>query len=83
MHNDKQKRLQPGKVSPRRPVPSHVPKPPYINTRQSPGISSGPEIHDSRGIECMRASGKLAAEVLLFAGSLVKVKGKFLQLFFL
>ncbi|CAA6658883.1 unnamed protein product [Spirodela intermedia] len=72
LQSNKRKPLQPGKVSPRRPVPSHVMRPPYVNTRQSPGIASGPEIHDARGVQCMRASGKLAAEVLLFAGSLVK-----------
>ncbi|XP_078429705.1 methionine aminopeptidase 1D isoform X1 [Wolffia australiana] len=72
LQTDKRKRLQKGKVSPRRPVPSHVPKPPYVDSRQLPGISSGPEVHDAKGIECMRAAGKLAAEVLSFAGTLVK-----------
>jgi methionyl aminopeptidase len=36
-------------------------------------LHNGPEIHDERGIECMRASGKLAAQVLKFAGTLVEV----------
>lgn len=36
-------------------------------------MNNGPEIHDENGIECMRASGKLAAQVLKFAGTLVKV----------
>jgi hypothetical protein len=36
-------------------------------------VTNGPEIHDEKGIECMRASGKLAAQVLKFAGTLVKV----------
>lgn len=40
---------------------------------QAPGIASGPEIHDERGMECMRASGKLAAQVLAYAGTLVQV----------
>ena len=71
--NEKRKRLRPGKVSPRLPVPDHIQKPPYVKSRQSPGIASGPEIHDERGIECMRASGKLAAQVLEYAGTLVKV----------
>ncbi|VAI49762.1 unnamed protein product [Triticum turgidum subsp. durum] len=34
-------------------------------------MNDGPEIHDEKGIECMRASGKLAAQVLKFAGTLV------------
>ncbi|XP_020269290.1 methionine aminopeptidase 1D, chloroplastic/mitochondrial [Asparagus officinalis] len=68
----KRKRLRPGKVSPRLKVPDHIVKPPYVNSRQSPGIASGPEIHDVGGVECMRASGKLAARVLEHAGTLVK-----------
>lgn len=71
--NSKHKRLQPGKVSPLRPVPDHIKRPPYVNSRQAPGIASGPEVHNKEGIERMRASGKLAAQVLEFAGTLVKV----------
>ncbi|KAL3833351.1 hypothetical protein ACJIZ3_008087 [Penstemon smallii] len=70
--NSKRKRLKPGKVSPRRPVPNHIPLPPYVKSKKPPGISSGPEVHDEKGIECMRASGKLAAQVLQYAGTLVK-----------
>ncbi|OAY73450.1 Methionine aminopeptidase 1D, chloroplastic/mitochondrial [Ananas comosus] len=70
--NNKRKRLQPGNVSPCLEVPDHIPRPPYVNSRQSPGIAFGPEIHDERGIECMRASGRLAAQVLEYAGNLVK-----------
>ncbi|XP_006647946.2 methionine aminopeptidase 1D, chloroplastic/mitochondrial [Oryza brachyantha] len=66
------RRLQPGKVFPRLSVPNHIQRPPYVNTRQRPGLTNGPEIHDERGIECMRTSGKLAAQVLKFAGTLVK-----------
>ncbi|KAK3222350.1 hypothetical protein Dsin_009375 [Dipteronia sinensis] len=68
----KRKRLRPGKVSPYRPVPDHILWPPYVNSRQPPGIASGPEVHDEKGIECMRASGRLAAQVLEYAGTLVK-----------
>ncbi|KAJ4962790.1 hypothetical protein NE237_022729 [Protea cynaroides] len=70
--NTKRKRLRPGKVSPRRSVPNHIARPPYVNSRKPPGISSGPEVHDEKGIECMRASGRLAAQVLEYAGTLVK-----------
>nr|CAD1842604.1 unnamed protein product [Ananas comosus var. bracteatus] len=70
--NNKRKHLQPGNVSPCLEVPDHIPRPPYVNSRQSPGIAFGPEIHDERGIECMRASGRLAAQVLEYAGNLVK-----------
>lgn len=67
------RRLRPGKVYPRLSVPDHIQRPPYVNSRQRPGVNNGPEIHDEKGIECMRASGKLAAQVLKFAGTLVKV----------
>lgn len=70
---NKRKRLRPGKLSPQRPVPDHIPRPPYVKSKKSPGIVSGPEVHDEKGIECMRASGRLAAQVLEYAGTLVKV----------
>uniref|UniRef100_A0A1D1Z0N1 Methionine aminopeptidase n=1 Tax=Anthurium amnicola TaxID=1678845 RepID=A0A1D1Z0N1_9ARAE len=62
LEDNKRKHLQRGKVSPRLDVPSYVPRPPYVNSRQLPGIASGPEVHDEKGIEYMRASGKLAAQ---------------------
>nr|KJB43651.1 hypothetical protein B456_007G211700 [Gossypium raimondii] len=68
----KRKSLRPGKLSPRRPVPNHIKRPPYVKTRMAPGIASGPEVHDLKGIEHMRASGRLAAQVLNYAGTLVK-----------
>ncbi|XP_073122411.1 methionine aminopeptidase 1D, chloroplastic/mitochondrial isoform X3 [Henckelia pumila] len=64
--------LKPGKVSPRRSVPDHIQTPPYVRSKKPPGIASGPEVHDEKGIECMRASGRLAAQVLQYAGTLVK-----------
>ncbi|XP_073296241.1 methionine aminopeptidase 1D, chloroplastic/mitochondrial [Primulina huaijiensis] len=70
--NSTWKRLKPGKVSPRRPVPEHIQTPPYVKSKKPPGIASGPEVHDEKGIECMRASGRLAAQVLQYAGTLVK-----------
>lgn len=66
------KRLRPGKVSPPLPVPRHIQRPPYVKSKQFPGIATQPEVHDDKGIECMRASGKLAAEVLKHAGAMVK-----------
>lgn len=53
-------------------MPDHILKPPYVNSHHTPGIASGPEIHDEMGKECMRASGKLAAQVLEYAGTLVQ-----------
>ncbi|MCO5599233.1 hypothetical protein L7F22_053333 [Adiantum nelumboides] len=71
--SSKRPRLKRGMVSPRLPVPDHIPRPPYVNSIHVPDFSKLPQIHDSHGIECMRASGRLAAEVLDYAGTLVKV----------
>ena len=73
LQNGTRKRLRPGKLSPHRPVPKHILKPPYIGSKKAPGIASGPEVHDEKGIEYMRASGRLAAQVLQYAGTLVRV----------
>ncbi|CAL9101587.1 unnamed protein product [Musa textilis] len=70
--NNKRKRLQPGNVSPRLHVPDHILRPPYVNSHHTPGIASGPEIHDEMGKDSMRASGRLAAQVLEYAGTLVQ-----------
>ncbi|CAL5366995.1 unnamed protein product [Camellia sinensis] len=69
----KRRSLRPGKVSPHRPVPDDIPQPPYVKSRKPPGIASGPEVHNQKGIDCMRASGRLAAQVLEYAGTLVKI----------
>jgi methionyl aminopeptidase len=54
------------------PIPEHILKPPYVNSRHVPEVASGSQIHDAEGIACMRASGQLAARVLEYAGTLVK-----------
>lgn len=71
--NTNRKRLRPGQISPPRPVPEQIQRPPYVKSRKPPGIGSGFEVHDKQGIEKMRASGRLAAQVLQYAGTLVKV----------
>jgi len=75
--NSNRKRLRPGKVSPPRQVPKHILRPPYVDSMVPAGIVSGPQVHDKKGIECMRASGRLAAQVLQYAGTLVKVSSSF------
>ncbi|XP_015963965.1 methionine aminopeptidase 1D, chloroplastic/mitochondrial [Arachis duranensis] len=68
----KRKRLRPGNVSPRREVPKDIPRPPYVKSKTPAGLVTGPEVHDEKGIEFMRASGRLAAQVLQYAGTLVR-----------
>lgn len=62
------------KVSPRLPVPDHIPKPPYVSSKLLPEIASEFQIHDEEGIARMRAACELAARVLQHAGTLVRVR---------
>ncbi|XP_039042282.1 uncharacterized protein LOC120181160 [Hibiscus syriacus] len=64
--------LRRGKVSPRLPVPDHIPKPPYLDSNILHEISSEHQIHDAEGIARMRAARELAACVLNYAGTLVR-----------
>lgn len=70
--------LTPGKISPIRHVPPHIPRPHYATAKAAtaggstaPGLSKQPEImsgEDSRA--AMRAVGQLSAEALALAGSM-------------
>lgn len=62
-----------GRVSPRLPVPDHIPKPPYLESTVPPKISSEHQFPDSKGIVKMKAACELAARVLNYAGTLVRV----------
>lgn len=61
-------------MSPPLPVPDHILKPPYVGSSVLPEISSEHQIHDEEGIARIRAAGELAARVLEYAGTLVRVK---------
>ncbi len=73
--NSKRQRLKYKRfeVTPRSPVPATIPKPNYVGSTRLPDWIEEPQVHDSEGIERMRAAGKLAAEVLEYAGTLIKV----------
>lgn len=71
--------LKRGRVSPRLPVPDHIPRPPYVGTNELPELSSEPQIHDAEGIARMRAACELAARVLEYAGTLVRVRNWILK----
>lgn len=66
--------LRRGRVSPRLPVPDDIPKPPYVGSRELPDIASEYQIHDAEGIARMRAACELAARVVDYAGTLVRVR---------
>lgn len=69
--------LRRGKVSPRLPVPDHILKPPYVGSSSMPELSPQHQIHDAEGIAKMRAACELAARVLNYAGTLVRVRNYF------
>uniref|UniRef100_A0A7S0WWE2 Methionine aminopeptidase n=1 Tax=Pyramimonas obovata TaxID=1411642 RepID=A0A7S0WWE2_9CHLO len=66
------KRLIKGQLAPPAFVPLDIDLPPYAKTKQNPPYTEKYEVHDEEGIKKMRAAGKLAKEVLDYAGTLVK-----------
>ena len=63
-----------GTVSPPLPVPGSIPRPPYVGTKDVPEIAKEIQMHDKESIVHMRAACELAARVLEYAGTLVKVR---------
>lgn len=59
--------LTPGKLSPKRDVPPHIIRPPYVGKR-SPDRFKGSEIQTSEVIAAMRIAGSLAADAVQLAG---------------
>ncbi|MEO8107637.1 MAG: type I methionyl aminopeptidase [Actinomycetes bacterium] len=55
--------LTPGRVSPRRSVPSRIARPEYVD-RPGPAPYTGPEVKDEETIELMRIAGRVAAQAL-------------------
>lgn len=65
----------PGNVSPERAVPDHIKKPHYFDEPNQPSSTVGKiEIKSEEQIKLMRASCKLAANILESCRSLVKVR---------
>jgi methionyl aminopeptidase len=57
----------PGTISPRRPVPAHIPRPEYVD-QPSPERFTGSEVKDAETIERMRIAGRIAAQALQEVG---------------
>lgn len=70
--------LKRGNVSAPLPVPEHILRPPYVGSNLLPELSSEYQVHDDEGIIRMKASCELAARVLDFAGTLVRVSMNFM-----
>src|SRR5215207_2727536 len=62
--------LQPGQLSPGRPVPPHIPRPEYVG-KPAPTRTNEPWVQPPEVIEAMRTAGRLAAQALGVAGALV------------
>jgi methionyl aminopeptidase len=62
--------VAPGALSPRRPVPSSIPRPEYVD-RPAPAPYTGPEVKSAEIIERMRVAGRLAAEAMASATAVV------------
>ena len=60
--------ISPASISPRRPVPPHIPRPEYVD-RPAPARFAGSEVKDAETIEKMRVAGKLAAQARELVGS--------------
>ena len=63
--------IEPGAISPRRPVPAHIRRPEYVD-RPSPTPYDGPEVKDEETIAKMRVAGRLAAQARDLVGSHVE-----------
>ena len=63
--------IAPATISPRRPVPEHIPRPEYVD-KARPAPYDGPEVKDAETIERMRIAGRLAAQALQLVGKHVE-----------
>ena len=69
-HKASTEHIRPGRVSPTRPVPAEIPRPPYADSGV-PIRTPGPHVRTPDVIERMRVAGRAAAEVLQIVGAAV------------
>ena len=62
--------VAPGALSPRRPVPTSIPRPEYVD-RPAPAPYTGPEVKDTDTIERMRVAGRIAANAMAAAAAVI------------
>jgi methionyl aminopeptidase len=63
--------IAPATISPRRPVPAHIPRPEYVD-KDAPTPFQGSEVKDEETVERMRVAGRLAAQALQLVGKHVE-----------
>ena len=69
-HKPLEGRVLQGEISPMRPVPAHIARPPYAATGEAPRWAE-PRVKTPEIIERMRVAGAMAAEILRLAGEMV------------
>ena len=69
-HRAPEGRLVPGRLSPTRPVPPEIPRPPYAATGEPPGVDE-PMVKSPDVLDRMRRAGAVAGEVLALVGKAV------------
>ena len=62
--------VQPGTISPRRPVPASIARPEYVD-RPAPAPFDGPEVKSAEILQRMRVAGRIAAQALAAAAEVV------------
>jgi methionyl aminopeptidase len=62
--------LKPGELSPRRPVPSNIPRPEYVD-KPAPARNTDPWVQPPEIIEAMRVASRIAAQALQEGGKAV------------
>lgn len=60
-------RLQPGTLSPRRPVPASIARPEYVD-KDAPAKFTGSEVKSAETIEKIRVAGRIAAQAIVEVG---------------
>ena len=71
-HKASTEHIRPGRISPRRPVPPDIARPPYADTGVAVRVPNGrSQVRSPAVIERMRRAGKAAAEVLQVVGAAV------------
>jgi len=71
-HKASTEHIRPGRISPRRPVPPDIARPPYADTGVAVRVPNGrSQVRSPEVIERMRRAGKAAAEVLQVVGAAV------------
>jgi methionyl aminopeptidase len=71
-HKASTEHIRPGRISPRRPVPPDIARPPYADTGVAVRVPNGrSQVRSPEVIERMRRAGKAAAEVLQVVGAAI------------